>query len=402
MGAGVPMTWFQFRAVRHDGGAFSGSLSAETPDQAKAVLIARELHPLMIELQHSRLPPAQGRVSRRELAMLFRTLASLTVVGVPLDRAVAASRAMVSERLAPSLKDIQDGLAAGLGLSAALEKSRSSFPSLVLGMLRAGEHGGQLAAALEETAAHLEGEAELQSRLYQALAYPCILAVAGLVSVVVIIGVILPRFADLLRDAGNTLPPTTKLLLSAGEFARHSWLLLVLSTVILVGLVAHGLSKPRVRLRVLEWLLAVPLVGAVMHALATARVTRALGSTLGSGMALLPALMAASEAAGNDAIRARLERVEQRISRGEPLASAFALEDALTPSAMQLVAVGEASGRLAFMTSRAGSLAALEAERSLKLLVGLLEPALVVAFGALVALVAAALLQAVYGLRPGG
>ncbi len=90
------------------------------------------------------------------------------------------------------------------------------------------------------------------------------------------------------------------------------------------------------------------------------------------------------------------------MARGEPLARALGAEGALTPTAVQLVSVGEATGQLAVMASRAGLLSAQEADRALKTLVGMLEPALVVTFGGLVALVAAALLQAVYGLRPGG
>ena len=116
----------------------------------------------------------------------------------------------------------------------------------------------------------------------------------------------------------------------------------------------------------------------------------------------MPALEAARGAAGDAALAERLGRVRERVARGETITASLEREGALTQSALQLVAVGESSGRLGEMSWRAGDLAAQEAERGLKTLVTLVEPALILAFGALVAFVAAALLQAVYSIRPGG
>jgi type II secretory pathway component PulF len=123
---------------------------------------------------------------------------------------------------------------------------------------------------------------------------------------------------------------------------------------------------------------------------------------LGAGLPLLAALDAAREAAGDEAVAARLARGRERVAGGAPLAASLEREAAVSPSALLLLTVGESSGQLAQMALRAGDLAAQEAERGLKTLVTILEPALIIAFGSLVAFVAAALLQAVYSLRPGG
>jgi len=156
------------------------------------------------------------------------------------------------------------------------------------------------------------------------------------------------------------------------------------------------------RRRVEEALLAAPFVGPVRLALATSRIARALGGMLAAGMPLLAALDAARDAAGDLAVAARIGRARERVAAGAPLMASLEREAALAPGALQLVQVGESSGRLADMARRAGDLAAQEAERGLKALVTLIEPALIVAFGGLVAFVAAALLQAVYSMRPGG
>src|SRR4029077_14297430 len=135
---------------------------------------------------------------------------------------------------------------------------------------------------------------------------------------------------------------------------------------------------------------------------ATARASRALSALLGGGTPALAALGIAQEAVGNAAIGARLERTRSRVAEGESLATALRGVGALTETALQLVRIGEASGRVPTLLSKAAEFEEREAERKLKALVALLEPALILAFAGLVAFVAAALLQAVYSLRPGG
>ena len=235
----------------------------------------------------------------------------------------------------------------------------------------------------------------------QALTYPLLLAVAGAASVAVITTVVVPRFAAILGDLGQQLPPATRLLLGVSQFLSRFRLPLLLFVALSTWAAVEWLRRPAGRKQVEEALLTLPLIGPLRRALATARVMRALSGMLRSGMPLLPALDAAREAAGDLAIAERLERSRERVAQGAALAVALEREGALNASALQLLMVGESSGRVADMASSAGNLAAQEAERGLRTLVTALEPALIVAFGSMVAFTAAALLQAVYSLRPG-
>ena len=349
--------------------------------------------------------PAEGArraANRRDLAIVFQSIAALVSAGVPLERAVASSEALAWGALRDTLADARTRLLQGDGLAKALAAARGVMPGIVLGMLRAGERGSQLPLALEQVANHLEQEAELVARVRQALAYPLLLAAVGVASVLVIGTVIVPRFADLLGELGQELPPATRMLLVASSLLAHYWFLLIPAVAGLVALGVEVARHPASRQRVDEALLATPLVGPLRLALATSRIARALGGMLAAGMPLLAALDAAGEAAGDLAAAARLARARERVAAGAPLTASLVREAALAPGALQLVQVGESSGRLAEMARRAGDLAAQESERGLKTLVTLVEPALIVAFGGLVAFVAAALLQAVYSIRPGG
>jgi type II secretory pathway component PulF len=393
------MTPFRYRAARADGGIVEGLVDAGSASQASATVTDRGLFPLTVTPAEG-VAPARRPASRRDLAIVFQSIAALVAAGVPLERAVASSGALARGALRDALTDARTRLHEGESFAQALGAARGVVPGIVLGMLRAGERGSQLPLALEQVATQLEQEADLVARVRQALAYPLLLAVVGVASVLVIGTVIVPRFADLLGDLGQELPPATRLLLVGSSLLSHYWFLLIPAVAGAVALAVEVARRPASRRRIEEALLAAPLVGPVRLALATARIARALGGMLAAGMPLLAALDAAGEAAGDVAAAARLARARERVTQGAPLSASLEREGALAAGALQLVQVGESSGRLADMARRAGDLAAQDAERGLKTLVTLVEPALIVAFGGLVAFVAAALLQAVYSIRP--
>jgi general secretion pathway protein F len=395
------MPIYRYRAARSDGSLVDGELEAPGPTQTGALLLERGLHPVALKLAPT---GASGRrmPRRSELAVVFRSLAALVSAGVPLERALASSEILARGDLRSTLAEARRRLREGQGLAQALEQGAVAIPGVILGLLRAGERGGGLATALEASAAQLELEAELAARVRQALAYPCVLAAAGSLSVLVIGTVILPRFAELLGDLGQQLPPATRALLAVSDFLRAFGLLVLAAAACAGILVLRWGCTSSGRRTVHRLLLGLPVVGPVRHGFATARFTRALGATLGAGMPLLPAVRAATDAAGDAAVAERVAKVEERVTRGEPFAVAVEREQALAGHASQLLAVGESSGRLAQMAQRAGDLAARDAERGLASLITLLEPGLILLFGGMVALTAAALLQAVYSLRPSG
>ncbi|HEU5260772.1 MAG TPA: type II secretion system F family protein [Gemmatimonadales bacterium] len=394
------MSGFRYQAARPDGAIVRGTVQAVTAGEASTAVTALGLFPIALEHAES----AEGTrraASRRDLAIVFQSISALASAGVPLERAIAASESLARGALRETLALTRSGLREGHSFSQALARERGVVPGVVLGMIHAGERGSQLAPALQQVATHLEQEAELVARVQQALAYPALLALAGVVSVFVIGTTVVPRFAELLGDFGQELPVATRVLIIGSRVLERSWPALAPLAALVAWLGVEGVHRPVTRRWLDETLLALPIVGRVRQALATARVTRALGGMLRAGMPLLPALEAAREAAGDFVVAERLDSARERVAQGAPLAPSLERERALSTSALQLVAVGESSARLGEMALRAGDLAAQEAERGLRTLVTLLEPALIVSFGGLVAFVALALLQAVYSIRPG-
>ncbi len=394
------MTAFRFRAARLDGEQVAGVLEAATDAAAARDLSGRGLFALELRAE------APSAASRRalpaaELASAFAGLASLLEAGMPLDRALAAAEEGAGASLAEALAGARRRVREGSTLSAALETEGGMRP-LVLGILRAGEAHGRLAQAAGRVAAELEREVEMRAQVRAALTYPLFLSVVGGLSVTIIVTVVVPRFAALLGDLGQALPPSTRLLLAVSRgLAAHGvgWLL-VLATV--VAGIARAVRTDTGTVTMHRWLLGVPLIGRIRMGLATARVCRALAGLLSTGVPLLPALEHARRASGDRALAARLAKAQQAVSEGDRLAAALARYEALSPGALRLARFGEETGRLAELLEKAARIEEVTAHRSLRTLVALLEPALIVTFALVVAFVAAALLQAVYSVRPAG
>jgi len=394
------VTAFRYEAARSDGGLVRGLLEATSEPAAAAVLSARGLYPILVEsspVPDTRYPFGFGRPSRRAQATVFQSLAAFVEAGVPLERAIQATERVASGPLPDALGRVAQRVREGSSLGMALA-SEGSFSAVTVGLVRAGERGVGLGAALSQAAAQLEREAETETRVRTALTYPTLLAVVGSGAIALIVLFVIPRFAVLLSDAGQQLPTATRLLLTLSAAVRSYGLVLGAGGVGLAVIAVRTINDRRPAWH--AWLLRVPVVGPLRLALASARAARTLGALLGAGTPALAALEIAREAAGDAAVATRIAVARSRVAEGQGLTAALEATSALTSSAVQLASIGEGSGRLPMLLAKAADLDDAEAERRLKMLVSLLEPGMILLFAGLVAFVAAALLQAVYALRP--
>ncbi|GJG89832.1 type II secretion system protein GspF [Gemmatimonadetes bacterium T265] len=413
-------TVFAYRAARADGTLERGTVTAATRDAAAAVLVAGGSLP--VELRAAR--PANGTSARSpnatthgradglpadrrpalppaDLALGLRALATLLDAELPMGRTLAAFADLAPASWRPALPAIEGAVREGRGLSAALESAPVRVPPVVVGLLRAGEAGSGLAGAVRQAADLTERTARTRAALRSALAYPALLAAAATASVALLVGVVLPRFAALLEGIGQELPWSTRVVLAAAAVARGG----AVPALGLAGATAvawHAWTRtPAGRVAWHAALLRAPGLGTVRSAAATARAAAALAALLERGVPVAAALPHAARAAGDAAVEARLTDARAGIVAGESVAAALARTRAVTPTMVRLTRAGEASGKLAAMCAHAARLEAERAETLVAQTVRLVEPTLILGFGAVVALVAAALLQAVYSVRPG-
>lgn len=393
------MTRYYYRAAGPGGTIVTGHVSARSPEAGNRALDAEGL--VAIELRPATVR-TRPRHSAAEAALLFRSLANMLGAGVPLERAITLTEGVLgTSRLRPGLEEVRLHLQQGKTLADALDETPGMAPATITGIIRAGEQASRLVVTLELVASHLEREHETAVRLRQALAYPAVLLVTGSLSIFLMTAVVLPRFASILADAGGALPPLARLLLGVTSLPVWFWVLGALGFLSALALLVAWRRTPSGQLEWNRLLLRVPVVGPIRGHLSTASLSRSLGTGLVSGLPMLKALAAAADAASDPAIRVRLLAARDRIASGAPLARTLMEQGVVEPTAGQLLAVGESSGQLGAMAHRAAELAGAEAERRIALVVRLVEPALILFFGGILAVVAGALLQTVYSLRPG-
>lgn len=395
---------YRYRAATATGDLVEGVVRAATPRAAMDELRRQTLVPVSVEPVVAAAPrrPSYRWIgtARRDdaLATATRTMATMLAGGSTLDRAVrfAAEHAGTDE-LGEALRGVRDDLQRGGSLASALRARTALFGSLAPALVRAGEESGTLDEALERLADHVERTRELRGQLRAALLYPALMGVVAGLGVVVLLAFVVPRFVGMLADAGGTLPPSTRVLMFLSTAVTQWWWagasLGAVAIVAARAWAAEPTNRRRWHAARLRW----PLVGDVERMIASARLARAFGTLVRGGSGVLVALRVARETVGNAALLAGVDEAIRSVERGESVA--VALRGTLPPLATQLLAVGEESGALDAMALRVADTYDAESQRALRSLVALVEPALIVGFGAVVGFVALAMLQAIYSIN---
>ncbi len=332
------------------------------------------------------------------LAAFTRTVATMLGAGVMLDRAIAFAAAQARHSdIAEAATAIHAELQAGSSLAAALAKRPRVFGPVYGAMVSAGEESGSLDESLARLADHQDEAVELQSEIRASLVYPSLMAIATGAGVTLLLFFVVPRFTAMILDEGGVLPLSTRLLIAASQVVVRGWWLLLLLAGALVLAARSWLARPENVQRWHAWRLRLPVAGELEEKYATARFTRTLGMLLRSGRPVLAALRAARATVSNAALAAGLDGAVEAVTHGQRLHTALA--GTLPPLASELIAVGEESGRLDELCLRIADAYDAEVRRSLRTLVGVIEPALILFFGLVVGFVALAMLQAIYGIR---
>jgi type II secretory pathway component PulF len=397
------MPVYAYRAVDTAGRRSRGRLSGSTAASVTRELEQRGLLPLDVAEAPAAAAGGGGfAVGRRRGVLEFtRAVAALLPAGMPLARALAAGATAAPESIRGVLDAVRLRVERGDELASSLAEHPRYFSPLYIGIVRAGERSGSLDGAFERLSRHLERAEELRSKLVSMSIYPALLAVVGLGAVAILVLFVLPRFADLLSSSGAALPRSTAIMLAVAEGARASWrwLLLVPPGVVLLFAWLRGTATGR---RVAATaLIHAPLVGTWRRQALAAGFARMVGELVAGGSPLLNALADARDCTADPVARDETDRIRTRVREGSPLHASISERELFPPVLPQLVGLGEEAGRLSEFLLKSADLLERRTERAVERLVALAEPAMIVTFGGLVALVALALLQAIYGVNAG-
>lgn len=391
---------FVYEAVAPSGRTFRGVEAAASEAALERILQDRGLLPVAISVEAERRSRAPRTGRRRAGVEGIRYLATLLAAGFPLDRALdTVARLSGHPTVSRVFRETGEAVRGGQTLAGAMSAHPRVFPGIAVGMVEAGERGGRQAEALGRLADYLDREEALRGQVVSALVYPALMAVVGGAAIAVLALYVLPRFVLLLEDAGAGLPRSTEMLMATGAFLSSRWPVLLVACTAGFGTVLAFRRTPGGRVATDRFLARLPVLGAIRQNLAATRLGRTLASLLGAGLPLVQALEVAERTLVDAGAVEDVTRAREEVVTGGTLSSALGRAAAFPYLFLQMVALGEESGRLEEMLERGAHTSEEQLERSLTRLVRLLEPALIVTFGIVAGWVAMSLLQAIYGMR---
>lgn len=411
------MPIFRYVARTHDGRRVEGMVEAS--DRGVALKELARLHcvPVRVEESSGVSSPGSSRVgfrllrrshssrmAMRQMLQFTRELSDLVGSGMTLGEALhaLARRGESGEAATTVITDLRDQIVQGRSLSDALAGHPDTFPPLYVSMVRAGEAAGTLAESLERLAAHFERAQETREKILMALTYPGIVLLVGSLTVVFIMVFVIPRFASMFAELGSTLPLPTRILIGLSRAftgVRGLAVLGFMATAVLV--VRRALITESGR----EWWdrtqLRLPVIGRVVRAAAFAQFAQTLGSLLANGVPVLSALSIVERTIGNRVIAREIRQARERVTDGSTISRPLAAGKVFPSLLTDMLAVGERTGDMPGALGHIARRYEAELDRTLKLFITILEPALIVAIATLVGFVAISMLAAVFDLTSG-
>ncbi len=404
------MNSFRYQAVQTSGTVVEGVIEAEDRRSALQLLGQRGLFPSNLEACSTDAPttnstPAtksagftfgQG-VGRKQITALTREMSALLGAAIPIPQALE-SLGEEEENLAlrAVVLQISEAVRKGESFSAALAAHPRLFTNLYTSMVRVGEEAGVLPKVMNDLADLLEHEDEVRGEVLAAVAYPMFVLCFGFITVGVLLTVVLPRLFGMLQEMLTVLPLPTLILLKVSSTLHQHWFVIIATTAAVVGGSWWYLRTPGGALAWDKIKLKIPLMGTVFQSAALGRFARTLGTLVRSGVSLLPALKIVENTIGNRVLAAQVARVAEETRGGDSLAAPLRKLGIFPRTVVQMIAVGEESGKLDDMLLKVADIEERHMRARTKTLISLLAPILILVVGALVGFMVIALLLPIF------
>ena len=342
---------------------------------------------------------SKARVSQGDLGIVTRELATLLKAGLPLDRSMEiliglAEKPAVAELLVAIRNDVRGGAS----LSKALEPHRDIFSRFYVNMVKAGEVGGALGSVLMRLADHMERSKDLRDNVVSALVYPVILFTVAVASVLILVIFVVPQFKQIFDQSGKALPFTTEIVLGVGIFMRGYWPLLFAGVALVIWLLLRSLANPESRARWDVKFLRWPIMGKLVTKVEMARFARSLATLLQNGVPLLAGLSILKDTMGNVVFRDAVEVVARDLKEGRGMAKPMNEANVFPKLAVQMIAVGEETGKLDEMLFQVADVYDREVAAAVKRALALIEPVMIIGLALLIGGIIMSLLVAMFDL----
>jgi general secretion pathway protein F len=405
------MPFYSYKATDLHGKVVQGNLEASS--EGEVVKNIRDMGCIPIRIStdrqvHGRLKAIlnvknlnvfQG-VASRDVLLFTQDLASLLAAGLPVDRSLTILIDVAEkERFQAIIREILKSVQGGGYLSDAIKQHPRVFPAFYVNMVRAGEAGGVLESVLQRLALFLESAQELKDYIKSALIYPLFLVAVGGISIIILLTFVIPKFAVIFADLGHAIPLSTRMLLEFSDFIRSYWWLI--AVIVAAGIAWYrkfSLTKEG-RYKIDQVKLRFPVLAGYLKNVEMARLARTLGTLIRSGVPILQALELVKDIIGNRVIAEAMNSIQDRVKEGDRLSQPMLEMDLFPPLAIQMITVGEETGKLDEMLLNVGRSYEKSVRNTLKRFIGFIEPAMILIMGLVVGFIVISMLMAVFSMN---
>lgn len=397
------MAVFHYKARDRNGKEMLGSM--ETLEEALVIKNLRQSGYSIISIEKEsgfkleKFLAKFRKVKPQELLFFVRQLATLLKSGVPLIAAINSIKEQNKNKLMHEiLEKVNKDIEAGVSLSDSLARNPEAFSEFFVSMVRVGETGGLLEEVLDRLTQLLTQEMEISSRIKSAMAYPVVLVVVALGIVTFILAAIIPKFVTIFETYEAKLPLATVILLTASLIVKKFWYLPLLTIIASVFSLRRYLRSEKGRHNFDTLLFKIPLFGQLYLKVIIAQFARTLASMIRSGVVLLEALHVTEKTISNITLRRTIQDISSSISKGETLSEPFKRSGIFPVMVIQMVSVGERTGKLEQMLFDIANFYDQEIDYAIRNLSSVLEPILLLVMGSGVAFIALAVLMPIFNL----
>lgn len=374
----VKATQFEWEGVNRKGQKVKGETSGPNLATVKAQLRKQGIQPGKVKKKATPLLNFGGakKISSEDITFFTRQMATMMKAGVPLVQ----SFDIVSDGIDnPSMKDliaqVRDDVSAGNDFASALKKHPKHFDELFCNLVESGEQSGALEQMLDKVAVYKEKTEALRKKIKKAMMYPAVtLIIAGIVTVILLVKVV-PTFESMFKSFGSDLPAPTKMVVAISEWTQAYWYVLLGIVVgIYVSLNQALARSPSFKDKFEAGLLKAPVFGNLIMKAAVARFARVLSTTFAAGVPLVEALDSVAGAVGNSVYRKAVLTVKDEVSQGQQMHFAMKATGVFPSMVVQMTSIGEESGALDSMLSKAADYFEEEVDNAVDGLTAMMEP----------------------------
>jgi general secretion pathway protein F len=400
------MPLFEYKAVSPSGETVRGTMEAGSEAAVIAKLQEGGNIPLSANeagkggFSFDRFNLKRRGMNTREVGQFTQQMATLLGSGLPLDRSLQVLLELAeNERIKQTITAVRDQVREGGSLSDALDAQHGSFSRLFINMVRAGEIGGSLDTTLDRLADYMERTKDLKDSVFSAMIYPIMLMLLAGGSLVLLLVYVIPQFTPIFEELGGDLPMITKIVLAAGSVLQNFWWGLIGLTFIAVVLFRRMLANPEQRLRWDTRVLHMRWVGDLVAKMEIARLSRTLGTLLSNGVPLLSGLSIARNVMNNSLLRQSVEDTTQKVKTGGGLAHNLAETGQFPRLALQMVSVGEETGKLDSMLLKVADTYDKEVRNTIDRLLAIFTPVITLLMAVMIGTIVMSVLLAIMGIN---